>query len=225
MTFLVFCVIMTNEFEPFKSPWRGYDMQVYKRIILIFLGITQYSFVFAQAGVDSVKTAPKDAFISLGLSYDHRRDMVLGFAVTLTKKPEYPPMKFLFSASYPRTSFGLGWNMYPFPKSRWLGIGLDMIYFYKTNWNIYSELFFGGNGANTFTSGEGSRWETKRFVFAPSIDLRSKIFWRSKIFKKGFSFNLRANPLIFGFWDFVPGQGWGKWKRWYDISLGINYSF
>ena len=179
--------------------------------------------MFAQA--DSTKTVPKDAFISVGLSYDHRRDMVFNFSVSLTKKPDYPPMKFVFSGSYPRTSFGIGYNLYPFPKMRWMGIGVDMIYFYKTNWNIYSELFFGGKVANTFTSGEGSRWETKRFVFAPSVDLRSKIFWRSKIFKKGFSFNLRVNPLIFGFWDFIPGQGWTEANRYYNALFGINYSF
>jgi len=192
-------------------------MEVWKRIFIIFLGITQYGFVSAQA--DSIKTVPKDVFMSLGVSYDHRRDIVINFSVSLRKKPEYPPMKFLFSASCPRTSFGLGWNMYPFPKKRWLGIGVDIIYFYKTNWNIYSELFFGGNGSNTLASRSGSKWITQRLVFTPSLDIRSPIF------RKGFSLNMRVNPLIFGFWDFIPGTGWSQWKRWYDISLGINYSF
>lgn len=192
-------------------------MEVFKRILLIFFSITQYSFIYAQA--DSIKTAPKDSYLYGGLSYDHRRDLVLSFSVALTKKPDYPPMKFVFSGSYPRTSFGVGWNMYPFPKKRWIGVGVDMIYFYKTNWNIYSELFFGGNGANTFATGEGSRWDTKRFVFAPSLELRRVVVW------KKLTLNVRANPLIFGFWDFVPGQGWGKWKRWYNVSVGVSYRF
>jgi hypothetical protein len=194
-------------------------MERVKLFLIVLLGVTQYSFGYAQADTDSVKTTPKDAFISLGVSYDHRRDMVFNLSVSLTKKPEYPPMKFLFSASYPRTSFGLGWNMYPFPKKRWIGVGVDMIYFYKTNWNIYSELFFGGNGANTFASESGSQWSTQRFVFAPSLELRRIVSW------KKLTLNVRANPLIFGFWDFTPGQGWGKWKRWYNVSVGVSYRF
>ncbi|MFZ2072350.1 MAG: hypothetical protein WA101_00730 [Minisyncoccia bacterium] len=146
------------------------------------------------------------------ISYSHRRDVVMALGVNYKGSASVPPVNLMLSFSSPRTSFGAKIITYPFKTLNFVGIGIEGIYYYKSNLDLYSEFFYGGKVKNTFGSPE-TTWDTKRLAIAPTLEIFIPSDTRYK-------FGVRMNPLIFGYWDYdSDAKKWGAFRRYYDISL------
>ncbi|MCE9585116.1 hypothetical protein K8Q94_00645 [Candidatus Nomurabacteria bacterium] len=140
------------------------------------------------------------------------RGLTLGGGVRIRDTEKLPPMRVEGTFSLPKTSFGLSYRIYPFKNPKWIGFGVEGLYFYKTNFSFYSELFFGGNGAQTFKD-LNTYWCAKRLVLSPFVDIFIPI-GKCRL-------GSTINPFLFGFWDRVDGR-YGIWKRW--TNIGIYFS-
>ena len=117
------------------------------------------------------------------------------------------------------TAVGAYYKIYPFNGKfgKFLSIGLDFEYFFRSDLKGYSEFFFGGKLSNT-VKGPGVQWEARRLVLAPRIDFLVPI--------GNWKIGLTTNPLMFGYWNFDPTQKkWGSTLRWYDASITIQKTF
>ena len=155
-------------------------------------------------------------------SADYERGATLFAGINLSSRNDdskFPEMSLLGSFGIPSnstqmTSFGLTYIVYPMHGrfSQLWGFGVESIYFYSSNIDMYSELFFGGLGQNTIKD-PSAQWITKRLVVAPVVEFSIPIGQKIRIGSK-------INPLIWGYWDFLPqNNSFSHWRRWYDIDL------
>jgi hypothetical protein len=145
------------------------------------------------------------------LSLDWWRTAVLGAGINFRGNAGVPPINYIVSFSFPNTAFGAKIVTYPVRICKWLGVGLEANYFYKSDFDLYSEFFFGGYVKNTFGSPE-TKWQSKRLVVTPAVEVFFPSWRRSKFGVKG--------DIFYGFWDYSKTtNGWGEVKRWWNVSI------
>ena len=197
-----------------------------KKIVTVLMALIFISLLVVPEKIkaqDSTSTGGgiKPQFLSR-ISADYRRGCTLFSGIDLKSKEDsskFPAMSLLFSFSMPATklemtSFGLTYLIYPWKNGfgKFFAFGLDGIYFYTSNINLYSELYYGGLGQNTIKN-PTALWTTQRWVVAPIVEFSIPI--RDK-----FRIGTKINPLIYGYWNFnKSSNGYSHWHRWYDIDL------
>ena len=155
-----------------------------------------------------------------GIAGHTHRGLVLSGGIKLDSISA-PPMSLMLSFGLPKTSFGLTYMIYPFrrknAKPAWIGFGVDYNYFYKSNFNVYTELGFGGKGKNTIKNPKGE-WHVTRIVFTPAVELFFNMGENNK-WQMGSKIN-----FIYGFWDHKD-HSWSEWNRWYDLTVFLRKRF
>ena len=150
---------------------------------------------------------PTRFVIEIGGSVE--RSAVIGMGVQIggeIKGCEYhlPRMLFLATWSYPVTSFGFSYEVFP---RRWVGFGVEYVYYYT--YIGASQFFSFGNGPNTIV---GDSWKTKRSAFYPMIDIRIPIH--------NCNLGVKAD-FLWGCWNFESFR-YTEWKRYTDIKVYLN---
>ena len=167
----------------------------------------------SSSGTGSIHIRPAVGF---GASWHYGVELSGG--IHIGGSTSFPPTDVKVYFTFPRTSLGLTMMTYPFKKMRHVGVGFDIIDEYKSNFNMYSEFFYGGQGSHTLGSPD-TYWYIKNFVFSPAVEFSFRVGGRCKI-------GLKTN-LLFGFWSRQNG-GWSIWKRYWNeeasftILLGKN---
>ena len=144
------------------------------------------------------------------------RDLGIYAGVTLAGSEGVPEMNLLASFSMPKTSFALSYVIYPMPNrsfGKFFGFGLEGIYFYKCDVNIYSRLSFGIPVTDVLRD-IGLGWMTQRIAVAPIVEFSVPLN-PSKTIRMG----LKINPFPWGYWDFLyRSNGWTHAKQYFNIN-------